>query len=94
MHRQTSLAKHNANTPATDHVGMLRKPDLQPGQRVTTIWKGKRYTGTIQALDSKAWARRTRGRFVAITIQTDTGKLIGMPYTDKATYRLLTGHPD
>ena len=67
----------------------VSRGEIKVGDYVRTTWKGQTFEGTVIAIDPDEWAKKTRGRFVAITIQTPEGQLVGMPWTDKATYERL-----
>jgi len=71
---------------------VLTKNELKKGMKVKMEWKGKIYEGIIinePKDDAKESARLTRGRFISIKIQTDTGKILNMPYTNRAKYYVL-----
>lgn len=67
----------------------MTKYDLKTGQKIKMIWKGKSYQGIIEKINPQEWAKKTGGRFVAIDLKTETGQIVGMPFTSRAEYELL-----
>jgi len=67
----------------------IAKYNLKQGQKVRMVWKGKEYKGTIEKINPQEWARQTGGRFIAVDLRTELGRIVGLPYTSRAEYEII-----
>lgn len=70
----------------------MHKNELQKDMKVKTTWKGKKYIGCIIGIpkeESQKSAKITHGRFISIPIIADDGRILQMPYTNKALYERI-----
>lgn len=73
---------------------IVSRDNLKKGMKVKTIWKNKIYEGVIinnPKEDAKESAVMTKGRFIAVKILDNNGKIVWMPYTRRAQYEILQG---
>ena len=59
---------------------------LKVGDYVKTTWRGKEYSGVIEKINPQEWAKKTRGRLIAVDLRTPEGKIVGLPWTARAKY--------
>ena len=67
--------------------------ELKPGDYVRTTWGGKTYEGTIEKINPQEWAKKTGGRFIAVSLKTPLGRTVGLPYTSRAKYEVRAEAP-
>jgi len=66
----------------------IERKDIKIGDYIKTEWKGKKYEGTVIKLNPQEWARKTFGRFIAVDLKMPSGRIVGMPWTSRASYEI------